>query len=146
MGLSLCGPRVKRWSNPEHLNFSFRETLSMISVPHRDIEWGEVKPRIEIDSSARRVDRPTLGGRVHGLCKSTLGVGWGRCSKVPSLHSVGNSIQTLAHRASWPRALPLCLKACWHSALMGIERGRHVNSPPEVCLEVKRGASKHRPS
>lgn len=66
-GVFTCGPRVKGGQSPEHLEFSFREMFSVISVPHRDIEWGEkVKPRIETDSSARRVDSPTLGNCIHG--------------------------------------------------------------------------------
>lgn len=64
---------VKREQNPEHLDFSFREMLSVISVPHRDIEQGEMKPRIETDSSARSGDRSTRGSCVQLL--STLGRG-----------------------------------------------------------------------
>lgn len=53
---SLCQGKAK----PD-LEFSFRElVVSGISEPHRNAEWGEAKPRIETDSSARRGHSLTL--------------------------------------------------------------------------------------
>lgn len=55
-------------AKPEDLELSFRELVSVILVLHRNTEWGEVKPRLEIDSSARKTHSPTLGSCVHGSC------------------------------------------------------------------------------
>jgi hypothetical protein len=55
MGSSLCSPRVKEGKNPEHL-VSFRKMFLVPSHTLWGVQWGvEVKPRTEIDSSARRV-------------------------------------------------------------------------------------------
>ena len=49
-------------------------------------------------------------------------------SRVPSLHSAGDSILTPAHRTPWPRALPACLKVCWHLAPSLTETGRGTST------------------
>lgn len=51
-GVFPCGLRVTGGQTPEHLEFSFRDMVSMISVSRR----GAGKPTIETGSSARRTD------------------------------------------------------------------------------------------
>lgn len=95
MTSSLCGPRIKGRQIPEHLEFSFQEMVSVTSVPPRDAEWGKVKPKVDVDSSATKVHYPTQGSCVHGSHRA-----WG----TQSLHSVRNSVLTPAPRAPWPGA------------------------------------------
>lgn len=60
MESSLRGLRIKGGENPEHLEFSFREMFSMISVPHRDIERGSPEEKRILQLEERTGHHPFM--------------------------------------------------------------------------------------